>query len=513
MAAGISPGEILAQAQARIPSLVAAQAQPERDAEALDRLARWMHRYTPLVTIDSPDGIWLDTTGCDHIHGGERALLADVLGRLRKAGYAARAAVADTPGCAHAVARHGAEAMTVVQTGSDALLRALTDLPVEALRLSAETRDAARRIGFDRIGDVVSQIKRTRIGPNSGATDGGGTGGIGTGGIGTGGVGTGGVGRGPVAHRVGAGLFTRLDQALGRSFEPLAPQFIGACISHRMDFAEPLSGRDGLEAAVHVLVVRACGDLERAGEGALGVDLLFEAMDQSCQAIRIGTSHPTRTQSHLARMLVDGLERVEAERGIETMRLIVSSTATLKDSQLTIGSDEPSRVMISELVDRLTTRSIVVWRASVNPSRPPETSVVATGAMVSPRSKRRQECNDATAVKTPPRPSRLLDPPQPVNVTGLLPDFPPVQFVWRRQRHKISRADGPERFYCRRAHSKAAMTTTDGGKSEHCDAGVWAVRDYFAVEDDTGKRFWLMREGDGVHLDTGDLSWYLHGLF
>jgi protein ImuB len=27
------------------------------------------------------------------------------------------------------------------------------------------------------------------------------------------------------------------------------------------------------------------------------------------------------------------------------------------------------------------------------------------------------------------------------------------------------------------------------------------------------ERFWLFRRGDGVQADTGDLSWYLHGLF
>ena len=40
-----------------------------------------------------------------------------------------------------------------------------------------------------------------------------------------------------------------------------------------------------------------------------------------------------------------------------------------------------------------------------------------------------------------------------------------------------------------------------------------AVRDYFQVEDEEGARFWLYRSGDGVDHRTGDLSWYLHGVF
>lgn len=458
----------MAQAQARIPALIAYQAQPARDLEALDRLAQWMHRYTPLVTVDPPDGIWLDTTGCDHLHGGEQAMLSDLMHRFAEAGYAVRAAVSDTPGCSHAVARHGPDPLAIVPAGPSALSNALFDLPVDALRLEPLQRDVAHRIGFERIGDVVSQMSRL------------------------GQTGTG-VGRGPVAYRVGAELFTRVDQAFGRLFEPLTPQLVADRITHTLAFAEPLIGRDGLEAAVAVLIGRACGDLERTGEGALGLDLLFEAMDQSSQALRIGTSHPTRARAHLERMLLDGLETIEAERGIEAMRLVVSASARLADTQLGIGTDEPSRVMVAELVDRLAARSIMVWRGHVDPNQPPETSVVEDMANDIGRDRAK---HDAIL---PPRPPRLLDPPQPVDVIGLLPDYPPVQFVWRRQRHRIRRADGPERLYRRRPFSP--------------DAGVWMIRDYFSVEDEAGRRFWLVRQGDGVNLDTGNLAWYLHGLF
>jgi len=43
--------------------------------------------------------------------------------------------------------------------------------------------------------------------------------------------------------------------------------------------------------------------------------------------------------------------------------------------------------------------------------------------------------------------------------------------------------------------------------------GTHAVRDYFQVEDEAGRRFWLFRRGDGERDVTGDLSWYLHGVF
>ena len=45
-----------------------------------------------------------------------------------------------------------------------------------------------------------------------------------------------------------------------------------------------------------------------------------------------------------------------------------------------------------------------------------------------------------------PRPTRLLDPPEPVVATALLPDHPPAFFVWRKVRHMVAKADGPERI-------------------------------------------------------------------
>nr|WP_313443844.1 hypothetical protein [Brevundimonas sp.] len=39
------------------------------------------------------------------------------------------------------------------------------------------------------------------------------------------------------------------------------------------------------------------------------------------------------------------------------------------------------------------------------------------------------------------------------------------------------------------------------------------MRDYFQREDEARARFWVYRCGDGEQAQTGDLSWWLHGLF
>jgi protein ImuB len=97
-----------------------------------------------------------------------------------------------------------------------------------------------------------------------------------------------------------------------------------------------------------------------------------------------------------------------------------------------------------------------------------------------------------------PRPSRLLTPPEPIETVALLPDHPPVNFVWRGIRRRVRRADGPERVF---------------GEWWKRDAELIAVRDYFQVEDDAGERFWIFRAGDGEDAATGSHKWFLHGIF
>jgi hypothetical protein len=79
-----------------------------------------------------------------------------------------------------------------------------------------------------------------------------------------------------------------------------------------------------------------------------------------------------------------------------------------------------------------------------------------------------------------------------------LPDQPPRRFEWRGTTYRIVAGDGPERIH---------------GEWWRRDAEVWAVRDYYRVEDDKGGRYWVFRRGDGFERETGDLSWWMHGVF
>ena len=452
-ALGLHPGMPLAQAQALTSGLQVAEADPAAEATGLRRLASWAQAFSPLTAPDPPDGLWLESTGCDHLHGGEAAMLDALCGRLAQAGLAARAAVADTPGAAHALARHAETARTVAPPRGQRPM--LEPLPVTALRLAPETVAALRRVGLERIGQLAGQP------------------------------------RAPLVRRFGADLARRLDQALNEAAEPIAPLLPPAVFAQRMAFLEPLLTADSFAAVIAELTRHVCGALEREGQGARRLDLLFQRIDGSWQAIRIGTSRPARAARHLARLLSERLPGVDPGLGVEAMQLVVSLAEPLAYAQTSTEAAE-NEAGLAELVDRLVGRlgADAVYRTAPVESDVPGRAVRRVPPLAPPVG---SAWPDAL-----PRPARLLDPPQPVDAMALLPDHPPVQFTWRKIRRTVRRADGPERVF---------------GEWWARDGEVWAVRDYFAVEDEAGRRWWLYRRGDGVDADTGDLAWFLHGIF
>lgn len=150
---GLAPGMPVSKAQALVPGLQVLAGDPAEDAASLERLALWvLQRFSPIVAVDAPDGIVIDATGTGHLHGGEAAMLEALTGRLALSGLSACAAIADTWGAAHALARHRADPMALAEPGSAETL--LAPLPLAALRLPAAMVAELRSLGFVRIGDL-----------------------------------------------------------------------------------------------------------------------------------------------------------------------------------------------------------------------------------------------------------------------------------------------------------------------------------------------------------------------
>jgi protein ImuB len=471
-AAGLAPGLTLADARAMVPTLQVRPTEPAADARLLEDVAAWCERYTPLVAIDRShahdDGgaLWLDITGCAHLFGGEPELRADLLARLRRQGLMAAAGIADTPGAAWASARFAMPGREIVPPGESRA--ALGPLPVAALRLEPELVAMLERLGLARI-EQLQPLPRPAL-----------------------------------TARFGTELVTRLEQALGQVAEPISPRKPRPAHRAELTFADPLLETEALRRVADRLLAELCTGLEMAGLGARRLTLAVYRVDNSTAAARIGTSRPCRDQGQLARLFAEKLEEIDPGFGIERAILIAEVVEPLLPEPLAwrgMGAGDLDQARdLAPLVDRLSNRlgegtvARLVPQASHIPERA-QRRVTALGPIQPEPFPERRLQGEA-----PTRPLRLLAWPEPIEAVAPVPDQPPVLFRWRRALHKVARVRGPERL------------APEWWRAPDADPDL-LTRDYFAVEDTEGGRFWLFREG--LYL-TGAASlprWYLHGMF
>jgi protein ImuB len=316
--AGLRIGMPATKAQALLKELVIHHADPVADAEALERLAVWSLRYSPVVATDDPDGLVIEATGASHLHGGVDAMLADMISRLEAVGIAARAAMADTLGAAHALARFAARPSLVVPECESA--ERIKPLPIAALRLAADMVDDLRRLGFERIADLLATP------------------------------------RAPLTLRVGPELGRRMDQATGQTGEPIEPVRPPEIVEMQQLFAEPIGAPETIARYVAKLTLKLCQELELRGLGARRLDLLFGLVDNRVQAIRVGTAQPVRDAKRLTRLLCDKIEKVDPGFGIEIMRLAATAAEPFAAKQAISSLVDEPEADVSGLIDILSNR-------------------------------------------------------------------------------------------------------------------------------------------------------------
>ena len=451
---GLRPGMAAAHARALVTDLEVRDADPDADRAWLDRLAlHAVSHWTPTACPSGSDGLWLDLTGTTHLFGGEVRFCKRLLRFLERLGFTARIAVAGTPGAAHALARYGGEAVTLLPPGAEA--EAIADLPLAALRLEPETLAPAARFGLERIADLYPMP------------------------------------RAPLAKRLGLVAVRRLDQARGLVAEPIVPVVPFEAPRVERQLLEPIGTAEAITQVIADLIDDLVVQLQERGLGLRTAHLICRLVDGSEQPIAIGTSRATREPQHLKRMLRMRVERIDPGLGIEAMSLTVPRVEALKAQTLEAGlgtSDRPPD--IAPLIDQLAGRiePDAPFRLSSQESDVPERAVRRVEALAKPLG--------WPAWK---RPVRMLKRPELLShVVALLHDHPPRRFTWRGTAYRVMAGDGPERIH---------------GEWWRNDKELWAVRDYFRVEAQGGERFWLFRRGDGVDEQTGNMSWYMHGMF
>jgi protein ImuB len=458
---GLEPGMALADARARVPMLEAAEQDEAADRAWLERLADGCIRYTPMVALDPPHGLILDVTGCAHLFGEEKGLAVDIEARMAVLQMAVRLAFAGTPRAAHALARY--QALPVKDEAG-----AIRRLPVAALELEPEATQGLLRAGLKTVGELARRPMAT------------------------------------IAARFGAEAVTSLCQLLGETAKPIEPRRPIAPILAERRFAEPVARTEYALQVLGELAAEAGWQLEQRHEGGRRFEALFFRSDGLVRQLGVETSQPTRDPALVIRLMnerIEGLsDPIDPGFGFDLIRLFVPITEPLAVTQLKLEGGVAKEAEAAALVDRLSTRlgRNRVKRLVAKDTHIPEQMQLALPAVETGRPG--ADWPRPEPGEPPLRPLHLFDPPQPIEVTALVPDGPPGHFRWRRKLHLIKRSEGPERI------ASEWWKRKDGAVDRAA-----LTRDYYRVEDARGRRFWVFRHG--LLEEKSRPQWYIHGLF
>ncbi len=444
---GIYTGMVLADCKAIFPELKMLETEPGRAEKLLQALAEWCIMYTPFAGIDLPDGVMLDISGCAHLWGGEEAYLQHIRAKLGSYGYTVQTGIADTIAAAWAAARFSTEA--IIPPGKQGVT--IRSLSPAALRLDPSILARLKKLGMRHIGnfmDMPPSVLRRRFGPE---------------------------------------LPKRVAQALGQEMDWLVPVKPVEPYQERLSSMEPIASATGITIALQQLLNTLCLRLEAEGLGLRQAIFRAFRVDGAIQHITIGTGHPSRNTKHLYKLFEHKIAMLEPALGFEVFVLETPKVEPLTDEQAAIwNASSQNDMKVAEMLDRVAAK---IGPGAVNRYLPaehhwPERSIKqASPLWEKPAAEWRTDL---------PRPIHLLSRPEKIEVTAVLPDYPPILFRYKGTLYNVAKADGPERI-------EQEWWVSEG-----------LYRDYYSVEDEKGARYWLFRSGpyDGEHP-----KWFIHGFF
>ena len=471
-AAGARTGMMLADARTICPAIRTAPSDPAGDLDMLEKLAVWAQRWGPWSAMDPPDGLLVDVTAIAHLFGGEKRLLADAQAIFARRRLTARLAIAPTAGAAWALSHHGPPRAII--DPADDMAERLAPLPVAALRLDDDVMTVLRRLGLKRLSHLTA-IERD--GERKG--------------------------RDAIQRRFrnrrspAANPLIRLDQLLGKVPEPLLPVVPKPLPLVQRRLAEPIRHRTLLDQVVRDLADDLARELEGQAKGARRLELGLWRVDGQVVVRALELAAATRDPAHICRLFAAKMDDVDAGFGIETVRLRASWAEPIALEQADIeAAAESHGTSLAACVDRLSVRL-----GSKAVSRP-----VPYASHIPERAQRWQPPLDPEPasqgeLRFHNRPLKILDKAEIIIVLYATPDGYPRRFRWRGTVHEVLRVEGPERIAPEwwREHSQVRL------------------RDYYRIEDDAGRRYWIYRHGligDGRGSDRhgGLPDWYLQGL-
>lgn len=482
--AGIRPGMTLAQARALDAGVTHVLWRPDLDQRAVEALARYLGRFTPIVATDTRDitdtecdaidhYLLLDITGCEHLFGGKEQMVRQIgqtLHQLRipcviGSGQTAGGAYAAT--CVPAAKDAPKARVRVIMPRSD---DALTAIPLAGMRLPDEMLQTLHHLGLQTIGDL-RKLPRDML-----------------------------------PSRFGKVILQRLDQITGKLPETLVPLTWSTPLAERFDFDGSVCDPHVLELVFKDLLAKLLLQLERKGLGIREIEIRLDRVGAEPRTLTLNVSRPSRDgralmglfrcafdelfadeQKNLARKRRDLYSR-NYDAGFSAMTLAIKKAQPLAHQQLQVNQSQRvvNRQAWQNTLDLIRTR---LGEDSIQQAQLQQSYLPEKAYQLLPAGVEEDACAPMEALGN--RPLYLQSPPEELKVM-VAPshdaDGIPLSFSFSGELHRVKQASGPERI-----------------------AGQWweghhRTRDYFDVMDQQGERYWLFRVQE-----TG--KWYVHGRF
>jgi protein ImuB len=477
-AGGVQPNMPVAEAKSLVRGLVIARYDPAADRRALEQLAEACDQFSPCVALeesDAPECLLLDISHLEHLWGSPARLAARVEAFFTNRGWGTRIAVAPTVGMAWGWAHAHDEARTTNEKskmpGHSSFVihhSLLACLPIEALRIPADTAALLRQLGIETVAQLLA------------------------------------LPRAELPSRFGDELLRRIGQWTGEAPEVLKPHRPPDPLVVCRHLEHPTADRLLLEHVLAELLDELARRLAARDRGAILLACEFGAIGRESTRFRVGLFQPSASPQQLRELVDLHLERAVFAGEVDRVEIRAAIVGRLGQRQGELFADQwpadPHQLAL--LINRLASRlgSEQVLRTELRPSPLPERAVryaPMTGdsrdwglGIRGWRSKTAHR-NRHPSPQPPapdPRPLLLYPHPHPIHVTCVAPGGPP-QLVWvAAAGERIVRHWGPERI----------ETLWWRGPSVR--------RDYYRVATESGAHLWLFRR-------LTDNRWFLHGVF
>lgn len=470
---GIRIGYNLAQCRVINSQINVFDEQKDEEYKSLLRLTRWAMRYSPTCSLIASEPYYciiIDISGAAHILGGEQNVLNDIIKRFGKLNIEVKAACADNLSCAWAFAFYDKRAKSGLVLVGD-VKGNIDRLPINALRIEKSTQEQLLSLGLNSIGQLRALPIKS------------------------------------LARRFGTYLIRAINRIYGIEQEVLNPikELVPDIIINRLNYA--IINQENLELETNKTIDKFCEFLAKSNRGAKKIRLCFFRVDGftfELDAISATTNHDPKVWKQLIKYKLEAFgDKIDFGFGLDQINAYLELCEILKFQATSLDEKQTDEIIatdnINRLIERLSSKvgAENVSRIKILDNYVPERAAIKFPAIYN--NLENQRAIKAENIIYDNRPLFLLKRPQEIDVIAEVPDGAPLRFIFRKQLYKVKSASSPERI----------IEPLSNNGSKYLPINSLHLRDYYAIETDSGLRFFVFRRG----LYGGETApkWFIHG--